>query len=51
MGIIATLSIIAIVAGGVITLGIVVCAVYMAIRWHREDQAEARAAGAAAAAA
>jgi len=50
MGIIATLSIIAIVTGGVIGIGVVVCAVYMMIRWRREDQAEARAAGAAAAA-
>lgn len=37
MSIIATLSAIAIVAGGLIGLGIVVCAVWMAIRWRRED--------------
>lgn len=47
MGIIATLSIIAIVAGGVITLGILACTVYMMIRWHREDRAAAREAAAA----
>lgn len=51
MGIIATLSAIAIIGGGLIGLGIVVCAVWMAIRWHREDleaaQKEAQAAAAA----
>jgi len=51
MSIITILSAAAIIIGGVIGLGVVVCAVYMAIRWHREDQAEARAAGTAAAAA
>lgn len=41
MSIIATLSAIAIIAGGVIGLGVLVCAVWMAARWHREDRAAA----------
>jgi len=42
MSIIAILSALAIISGGVIGLGVLVCAVWMAIRWHREDREAAQ---------